>query len=213
VCTYNQWLKTVSCQETVDYFEETRRDVTNGELLARPESERPVEWWNGFTATQEEIDVKRKASKNSYEWYKEVQKYAPFLDAKEERGIKKIDTIQSEVDTCGHLITRINKQGILVKVHKHCNHPELCLKCKRRMEKELRDRLNSLDGCRFLEVEDKKLRAELIEKYGKDKVYCKPVEGDKVLVVIDTDDEIGAEFTHEHANQYATIHQRYKGKW
>lgn len=198
-----QWLKQIHHTEKADFWSDEEVGVTNQQILEMKEEDRPVEWWNGFEASQEEIERRRKESKNSYTWMRDLQQHAPHLDIKTERALKKEMSKWHEIDTCGQIIKVMTKKGIIKEVHKHCGHVE-CAKCRRYAEKQLEEKLYSLDGCRFMEV-TKEQRAQLCKTYTKAQCFFKQIDEERILAIIDTDDEIGQEFTYNHVKQYSSL--------
>lgn len=135
------------------------------------------------------------------EWKEWCLENRPDVDAMEQYRIRRDETkaarIKKEVAECCKPITRFDPAtGTLYEIKsrrcKRYEHCEICKKWKR--EQEYNIMVDLVGKTRFIEV-DAEDEANLVRKYGSDNVRRVPIGKDRTAIIIQTDDEVGREFS------------------
>lgn len=141
-----------------------------------------------------------------------AKKWATFaanrlgLDFQTEKKLKIQVNKARDIRQCGKPIMSFNDKGEWAETGRfqQCNRPNECQRCANRQKRQLKNRLQSLDGQKYKEIE-KSERAGLMAEYDKDEVYFQPLPNGKVLAVSSSDSFDGEEMTYQLAEHYAQV--------
>ena len=194
---YNSWLDIILYQDIWEESTVTNRTIINS-------GEYPDGWFNPFTLTVEELDAMREKFAGGFKkWSQFVKDNIPFLDSKEEGKLKRKVNKERDLRQCGtrgklrlNPLTRKLYRGVW-----HCKRRD-CPKCTAKKEKDLLERMMKLAGNHYTIVTPIEAAA-LVEQHSSIATFCKPIDGEHVLVI--NDKGIGEVFTEQLARQYAKV--------
>lgn len=177
-------------------------EFSNRDILNMPEDDRPPEWFNPWTLSQELLDDMRSEFKGgSLKWQRFVEESLPNLNPQEERRLKKKADKDRKLHNCGKRMVKFTANGMVYWLPWYCNNYEECPKCRERREQQHYDRLRKLDGCQFVVNQ----RKEATAKY--ERTYSYKLLDGTDITVIESDEKIeGAqEMNYKTAREHQHI--------
>lgn len=195
--TYESWLLQINTDTLMDY--------TNEQIISLPIELCPVDWFNPWLLTEQEIDTMRQDFKGGFKkWAEYVKNNLPQLDPAKEAKIKWETNKSRDIRMCGTIskvrINPLTKQ--LKKEVWHCKRRD-CPKCKVRKEEDLRSRLCKMVGQSYLILDNEKEVEKLLRDNQIKNYFRKVTEDGKVLLIADK--PIGETFTLKMAKDFATL--------